>query len=1204
MVPAAFVALHALPLTPNGKIDRRALPPPRHQALPDAAFVAPRTPTEQILVSICSEILNLDRVSVLDNFFEIGGHSLIAIKLIARLRQAALKVDVRDVFAASTLAELAAVVTADHGAEVPPNLITEAVTAITPEMLPLVDLDEAEIERVVKTVPGGTANVQDIYPLAPLQEGILFHHLMEPAGDAYLMRSLLTFDDRAKLDSFIVALQAVIDRHDILRTGVVWEGLSQPVQVVYRRADLPVEELHPGSGADAAAQLLASFEPPLFRIDVRQAPLVRAFIAHDHMHDRWLLLLMNHHLVSDHTTLEVLIKEIRACVSGRAALLAPPVPFRNFVHQARFGMCAAKHEAFFREMLADVREPSAPFGLIEMQGGFQNLEEARLAVDAEIARRLRQLARSFGVSPASLFHLAWAQVLARASGRKDVVFGTVLFGRMHGGADADHAVGLFINTLPLRIRIDEQRVDDCVRRAHEILTALLHHEHASLALAQRCSAVAPRVPLFSALLNYRHSARPNQQVVRPDWNGIKLVGSQEWSSYPLMLSVDDTADGFGLKVQAQRPIGARRVCEFVHAALTSLVTALETAPDTPAAGLDVMPASERRLVVETWNRTTTKYAEDRTVHELFEEQARRTPNSIAVILEREQVTYIDLDRRSNQLARYLRELGVGPEVVVGLFLERSLELVVGMLAILKAGGVYLPLSPDFPLERTAYMLRDARAAVVVTCGRLFSRLPAHAHTVQLDTACQVIAAQPMTPPPDRTCPENLAYVVYTSGSTGQAKGVAGTHRAVVNRLNWMEGYHPHQPGEVCCLKTSPIFVDSIAETLGPLTSGALIRIVGAGCEKNIPELAALLRSASVQRMILVPSLLGALLEMKEGLPPSVRLWVCSGEALPPDLVRRMTKSSDAVLLNLYGSTEVMADATAWRTKPDEPVAIGRPISNIRAFVLDGSMNVAPVGVRGELYVAGVGVARGYLGRSALTAERFVPSPFGEGERLYRTGDLARWRPDGELEYAGRVDHQVKLRGYRIELGEIEARLLEHDAVDQAVVVVRQDQPGDRRLVAYVVGRAESGSLKPGELRAHLKSSLPEYMVPSAFEVLQALPLTPGGKLDREALPAPGNNAIIRAEYVAPHTPTEQALASIWAEVLGLDGIGVHDNFFELGGHSLLAIQMMLQVRERFLVELTLVTIFQNPEIATLAIALEQLRADEDYEEGEIVLENF
>jgi aryl carrier-like protein len=578
MVPAGYVRLASLPLTPNGKLDRAALPAPEADAYALHGYEAPRGEIETRLAEIWASVLQLDRVGRHDNFFSLGGHSLLAVTLIERMRRSSFKVDVRALFATPTLAGLAATVDADVSpVQVPLNLIPSGCKAITAEMLPLVKLTQQEIDKIVSVVASGAGNVQDIYPLAPLQEGILFHHLMGGQGDPYLLASLSSFDTRARLDSYLGALQSVISRHDILRTAVLWEGLPEPVQVVWRQAPLSVEEveLDPAAG-DVAEQLYARFNPRRYRIDVRQAPLLRLHLAYDRDNSRWLMMQLLHHLVGDHTTLDVMYAEVQAYLLGNAERLPAPLPFRNLVAQARLGVSQQEHEAFFQKMLGDIDEPTAPFGLLDVQGDGTGIEEAHLGLDQDLARRMRTNARRLGVSAASLCHLAWAQVLAKVSGREDVVFGTVLFGRMQGGEGADQGMGLFINTLPVRISIDQQGVETALRRTHTLLADLLRHEHASLALAQRCSAVPPPAPLFSALLNYRHTPVAPQAAedTIQAWQGMRMLRGEERTNYPFTLSVNDLGEGFSLDMQTTALVGPLRVCQFMRTALESLVDAL------------------------------------------------------------------------------------------------------------------------------------------------------------------------------------------------------------------------------------------------------------------------------------------------------------------------------------------------------------------------------------------------------------------------------------------------------------------------------------------------------------------------------------------------------------------------------------------------------------------------------------------------------
>jgi amino acid adenylation domain-containing protein len=1187
MVPSAYVRLDALPLTPNGKLDRRALPAPEGDAYAVRGYEAPVGETEEALAEIWAEVLRVERVGRRDHFFELGGHSLLAVTLIERMRQRGLDADVRALFTTPTLAELAASVGGSTPAVVvPANGIPAACTAITPEMLPLVELTQAQIDAIVATVPGGAANVQDIYPLAPLQEGMLFHHLLATEGDPYLLAHQFSFPDRALLDRYVEALQAVVARHDILRTAIAWEGLPEPVQVVWRRAPFTLEEVEIGGG-DVAAELSARFDPRRHRMDVRQAPLLRGYVAREAAGGRWVLLLQHHHLAGDHTTLDVLRDEVEAYLLGRAHELPPALPFRNFVAQARLGISRDEHEAFFREMLADVDEPTAPFGLLDVQGDGSGIAEAHLRVDEDLAARLRGRARALGVSAASLCHVAWAQVLARVTGREDVVFGTVLFGRMQGGEGADRVVGPFINTLPLRVTIGAEGAEAGVRRTHRLLSELLRHEHASLVLAQRGSGVRAPSPLFTSLLNYRHSgAAVSTAEAGEALQGVQGGAAEERSNYPVTLSVDDFGAGFALVVKSSGGVEPGRVCALVHRALESLVAALQSAPSVPLAALDVLPEAERRQVVEEWNATGAEYPSDACIHELVEAQVERAPDAVAVVCGERKLSYAELNARANRLAHHLRALGVGPDVPVGICLERGVETVVAVLAVLKAGGAYVPLDPTYPAERLGFMLRDSAPAVLVTQASL-ARLFAGARVPVLEVDAPVWADAPAwNPERGGLTPEHLAYIIYTSGSTGTPKGVMNPHRGVVNRVAWGQRTWKIAARDAVLGHTSLGFDGHVRELLLPLAAGARVVLARPGGQTDPAYLVELVQREWITTVNLVPSVLQLLLDeprAEECL--SVSRVLCGGEALSAALLRRCAERlPGAAVHNLYGPSEAatalaLPDAVA----ATGTVPVGRPVANTRAYILDALGRPVPVGAPGELYVGGAGVARGYLDRPGLTAERFLPDPFGAaaGARMYRTGDLARWMEDGSIEFLGRRDFQVKVRGQRVELGEIEARLMEHAGVREAVVLAREDAPGGQRLVAYFAGEPVGVEA----LRAHLGERLPEYMVPAAYVRLDALPLTPSGKLDRRALPAPEGDAYAVRGYEAPAGETEEALAGIWAEVLDVERVGRHDDFFALGGHSLLAVQAISRVRQRLGAGAALDGMFAHPTLAGFARTL-------------------
>ncbi|HYW06774.1 MAG TPA: amino acid adenylation domain-containing protein, partial [Longimicrobium sp.] len=793
MVPAAYVRLEALPLTPSSKLDRRALPAPEDDAYARRAYAEPQGETERLVAEVWADVLGIDRVGRWDNFFELGGHSLLVVKLVERMRKHQLHADVRALFTTTTLAELAAEVRSESNEiAVPPNLIPYGCAAIRPEMLPLVALDQASIDRITRTVPGGAANVQDIYPLAPLQEGILFHHLMTAEGDPYLTPALYAFETRARLDAYLAAIQGVIDRHDIWRTAMLWEGVSEPVQVVLRRATLPVEEVELDGEGDAGDELYERFNPRRHRIDVRTAPLMRAVIAHDKVQGRWLLLVRRHHMASDHMSGDVLREEVQAQLAGRAASLPPALPFRDFVAQTRLGVNRDDQEAFFGKLLGDVHQPTAPFGLLDVQGDGSEILQHKVRVDAALAERLRARSRVLRVSTASLCHVAWAQVLARVTGHADVVFGTVLFGRMQGGAGASRVMGPFINTLPVRVRVGTDGAEATVRRTHALLGDLLRHEHASLALAQRCSGVRAPTPLFSSIMNYRHRATVETRapVMAPrEADGHVPLRMEERTNYPMTFSVDDLGDeGFRLTIKVKAPVDPARVCALVHAALEGLADALEGAPDAPLAGLNVLPAAERDEVVSEWNATDAAYPRESCIHELVEARVRRAPDAVAVVFEGTTLTYREVNRRANRLAHHLRGLGVGPDTRVAISVERSLEMTVGLLAILKAGGAYVPLDPSYPADRLQFMLEDSAPVVLLTQERLGAMYAgAPMPVLFMDAATLAWAGEPATDPElAGLTPADAAYVIYTSGSTGRPKGVLLEHRAMVNRLMWMQ----------------------------------------------------------------------------------------------------------------------------------------------------------------------------------------------------------------------------------------------------------------------------------------------------------------------------------------------------------------------------------------------------------------------------------
>ncbi|MCI0996476.1 non-ribosomal peptide synthetase, partial [Pseudomonas corrugata] len=1203
MVPSAFVVLPSFPLTANGKLDRRALPAPDAEAYASREYEAPQGEVEQTLARLWAEVLKVEQIGRHDHFFELGGHSLLAVTLIERMRQAGLSADVRVLFSQPTLAALAAAVGSGKEIAVPENLIPLDCEHITPELLPLVNLTQDTIDQIVATVPGGARNVQDIYPLAPLQEGILYHHLAAEQGDPYVLQSQFAFDSLGRFEAFVEALQVVIDRHDILRTSVAWEGLDEPLQLVWRQVKLEPQRFEADvTAGDVATQLASRFDARHYRLDLRRAPMLQLVYSQDEAQDRWVAILLFHHMALDHTALDVMQREMQLHLLGQGERLGEAMPYRNYVAQARLGASEAEHEAFFRDMLGDIDEPTLPFGLQDVQGDGHGIAEVREAVDPELSRRLRAQARQLGVSAASLVHLAWAQVLGKVSGSQQVVFGTVLLGRMQGGEGADRALGMFINTLPLRVDVGAQDVRTGVKATHARLTDLLGHEHASLALAQRCSGVAAPTPLFSALLNYRHSAAEVTQDALTAWNGIEALNGDERTNYPLTLNVDDLGEGFSLTALVDTSIGAARICGYMQMALDSLVTALEQAPHTALHALTVLPPAERRQLLETWNTRDAEYAADALIHRQFEAWAMAQPDAVAVVHEDQTLTYGQLNARANQLAHSLLAVGIRPDDRVAICVERGLDMIVGLLGILKAGAGYVPLDPAYPAERIAYMLHDSRPVALVTQREWCETLPPlSVPTLLLDPLEDSEMEQQPRHNPDvpGLGASHLAYVIYTSGSTGLPKGVMVEHRNVARLFSATQPWFDFGPQDVWALFHSFAFDFSVWEIWGALTQGGRLLVVPQLVSRSPQYCYALLCEAGVTILNQTPSAFRQLIaaQGESDLDHSLRQVIFGGEALETGILKpwyARQANARTQLVNMYGITETTvhvtyralcaADAQLTGVSP-----IGKRIPDLQLYVLDAQREPVPVGVVGEMYVGGAGVSRGYLNREELTAERFLDNPFSDepNARLYKTGDLGRWLADGSIEYLGRNDDQVKIRGFRIELGEIEAKLAACNGVREAVVLARQDTPGDQRLVAYVI--AEEGEPpSAAELRAELLGSLAEYMVPSAFVMLTVFPLTTNGKLDRKALPVPDQSSVVTREYEAPQGEVETAIARIWQDLLQVEQVGRHDHFFEMGGHSLLAVKLVERMRQIDLAADVRV-LFGQPTLAALAAAVGGVR---------------
>ena len=1043
----------------------------------------------------------------------------------------------------------------------------------SPSDLPLLALTQDEIERLEREYP----QLEDILPLTPLQEGLLFHALYDAQSpDVYMVQLEFGLEGALDGEALRAAARALLDRHATLRACFQHEGLSRPVQVILSQVEVPWRSLDLSSlNASDRAQRLADFlaEDRNERFDPRSAPLLRFTLirlsAREHR-----LVLTNHHILLDGWSMPVLVRELLTLYAqqGDASVLPRPTPYRDYLAwlaaQDRGAAIAA-----WREALAELEEgthlaPRNPARVPIVP------EHIVLTLSESLTTALTQQARRQVLTLNTFMQAAWAILLGRLTGQSDVVFGVTVAGRPPEIAGIENTVGLFINTLPLRIKLPANKpLLALLREVQDNQSRLMTHQHLGLAEIQALAGLGDLFDTLTVFENYP----VDTSSYSADVGGLRLSGATGYDAphYPLSLRIAP-GERLQLCLEYQGDLFDRASVVALADRLVRLLEAAVAEPERAIGSLDILSAEERRTILREWN-DTARAIPSATLPELFAAQVAKSPDAIAVVFADERLTYGELDARANQLAHHLRDLGVGPETVVGLCVERSLEMIIGLIGILKAGGAYLPLDPDYPQERLAFMLADTGAPVLVTQSALLDRLGAHgARTVRLDEDWPFIAQQPTRAPTVALDPHNTAYVIYTSGSTGLPKGVILCHHSAVALLDWARGEFDAEEVTSVIASTSVCFDLSVFEIFFPLCFGRKLEL--ATSPLQVPALAhpALLNT--------VPSAAAELLRT-EAISASVRIISIAGEPLSVKLVQELYgRTSAQRIYNLYGPSEDTTYSTYFCIdRGAGSIPIGRPIWNTRVYVLDGGLEPVPVGVCGELYIAGAGLARGYLHRPGLTGERFVADPFGgPGSRMYRSGDLARWQADGVLEFLGRADHQVKIRGFRIEPGEIEATLLAHPAVAQCVVIAREDQPGNKRLVAYVVASADHVP-DAAVLREHVGRSLPDYMVPAAFVVLDGLPLTANGKLNRRALPAPEFTPMVRR---GPRTPQEEMLCTLFAEVLGLEWVGIDDNFFALGGHSLLATRLINRIRATLGVEIAIRSLFEAPTVEALVKCLD------------------
>ncbi|HEU4327751.1 MAG TPA: amino acid adenylation domain-containing protein, partial [Roseiflexaceae bacterium] len=1069
-------------------------------------------------------------------------------------------------------------------------------------------------------------NVEALYPLSPMQQGMLFHTAYAAEEGVYVTQVVLTLEGQLVAEALKRAWQTTVERHAVLRTAFVWEHYDKPFQIVQRQVSLPwryEDWRHLDAGAQEEQQRAFLEQDLRGGFGLKQAPLLRLTLLRlgENTHR---LIWSLHHLLMDGWSLPLVLNEVltlyHAQVRGAPAQLPPARPYREYIAwlQAQ-DMDAA--QAFWRRRLAGFRAPT-PLVVdqaLPSTAGPASTEEQSLELPRAVSAALQDLVRRQGLTMSTLVQGAWAILLSRYSGEPDVLFGVTVSGRPAELPGVEQMVGLFINTLPMRVQVAPEQP------LAELLGTILAHqleaqqfEYSPLVEIQGWSEVPRGQPLFESFVLFENYPASGAGAGGPGQLSVTTHRGVERTNYPLNL-IATAGEELELRLNYDRRRFGPAAIGRMLGHLATLLTAVAAESGVRVGDLPLLTAEERQQLLSGWNATQTAYPAA-SLPELFAQQAARTPHSRAVSFGDQTLTYAELAAEADRLAERLRGAGVGPEMPVGVFLERSAAMPVALLAVLKAGGAYLPLDPSFPRDRLAWMLEDSGAPILLTSHSLIEQLPPH--------RAQVICVDEAHPPsstrlPEAPSGEQLAYVIYTSGSTGRPKGVMVPHRALSNFLLAMQTCPGLGPDDTLLAVTTLSFDIAALELFLPLSVGAHVVLADRAAATDGHLLAGLLRRWRASVMQATPATWSMLLEA--GWTDGTGLTVlCGGEALPPTLAGRLLDAG-VRLWNMYGPTETtiwsLVDPVEAR---DAAITIGRPIANTSVYVLDQQLNPVPVGVPGQLYIGGDGVARGYWNRPELTAERFVPNPFGaegwglrageenqkpgadnsklktQNSKLYKTGDLVRYREDGRLEFLGRTDFQVKLRGFRIELAEIEAALLDHPQVRAAVVALREDRPGDQRLVGYLIPaepdreagglRLEVGELSTQQaaLKAHLRERLPEYMIPGTFMLLERFPLTPNGKIDRRALPTPEQPAD-GGRLELPRTPLEAMLAGIWADVLHLPQVGIRDSFFDLGGHSLLATQLTARARATLGVDLTLRTLFQHPTVAELAEQVARLR---------------
>ncbi|NEO35901.1 MAG: amino acid adenylation domain-containing protein [Moorea sp. SIOASIH] len=1175
----------SIPKTSSGKIQRRACKQgflegslnvvgQWQKTLSQGEYVAPRTPTEEIIANIFASVLGVKDVGIHDNFFEIGGHSLLATQLISQLRVTFNReIPLRQVFSSPTIALIS------------PKL-TQLLTTENQLSLPLIQ-PRTDSEQL---------------PLSSAQKRLWFLNQLEGISATYNIPVALRITGNLIINALEQALSEIISRHEVIRTSFSTIN-GTPTQVIHPDSTININvvdlQQYPDQERETILQQEVKQEATT-PFDLEIAPLIRCKLWQLDTTE-YVLVLTMHHIVSDGWSMGILIEELSSLYQAIAASEPSPLP-ELAIQYADFALWQRQW------LTGEILENQFNYWKQELEGASELLKlptdhprphvmsyqgsSESFSLTAELTQKLQQLSVNAGSTLFMTLQAAFATLLYRYSGQFDILIGSPIANRNR--REIEPLIGFFVNTLVLRTRFEHNpSFSQLLRQVRE--TTLNAYEHQDVPFEQVVSALQPQRSLSHSPLFQVMFVLQNAPMGKLDLPGVTLSQFNQHSTiakFDLTLSMTETEMGLVGTWEYNTDLFDGSTIKRMATHFQNLLSAIVENSQLRVGELPLLSAEERHQLLVEWNDTASEYPKEKCIHQLFEEQVEKTPDAVAVVFGQEQLTYHQLNQRANQLAHHLLSMGVRPEVLVGICVERSVQMVVGLLGILKAGGAYVPLDPNYPHQRLSYILADSGVEVLLTQQSLLESLPSHtAQMVCLDSDWGAIEQYSGQNLDVGVTSDNLAYVIYTSGSTGKPKGTMILHSGVGNYLSWCTKAYNVADSEGSTVNSSIGFDATITSLFSPFLVGRKVVLLPE--EGEIEALKAALCSGTKFSLVkITPAHLEILsyLLAHEQVKIDNKAFIIGGEALSANHIKFWQKYAPQIrLINEYGPTETVVGCCIYevggKTFSGGNIPIGRPISNTKIYILDSHLEPVAIGVPGELYIGGDGLARGYLNRPELTSEKFIPNPFcnSKSQRLYKTGDLARYLRDGNIEFLGRIDNQVKIRGFRIELGEIEAVLSSHPHIQQTVVIAREDIPGNKRLVAYIVSQSES--LSTNQLREFLKQKLPEYMVPSAFVTLDTLPLTQNGKVDRKSLPAPDGVVTSVEEYVAPRTPTEEIIANIFAKVLGLQDVGIHDNFFELGGHSLLAVRLMSQIKQQFQINLPLATLFQSPTIEQLASLL-------------------